>query len=850
MLRDSESPEKIQDIKNKVQVFDQGMRALLTNAANTSKEDLRLAEVSATAVARYKKLDLAVKKNMAPQRKGSVKTPRKQVKKEVGEQQLAKQFKRPPKQRATLKGSLKDRDSRDSPRTVQQQSVPKAKAKAKARPNHTGALPENKAERETVRKIDETLDGYALAHMEANKRNEIEDLLSRYDLSIDAARGLEYRCSFKPISIPGYRCKTLEFLEEFLAKNPGNHLAIFSVERKALGLCCFYIDDLMQLLRVKSRSPTHGALKQLNKEYWDTAHVNAGGITLGGAEILLAIQWADAYAKFKVLLENEMTPEIYASLLKVSTAIVPTKRLGKWRSFTNLIRRQMRNMWGLFVAKLATDIISNCLCAFVLYFSLLNTANLGLSTLFWNACREYVFGWAIQVVHSKLWEIGKEFSIAFFTRICDWVGALLTKLGFGFIGNILQAWLDAFAYHKIGAIGSGASFFITGVLYKLLMSGVMTLFSGTAFGLSGGTLVPIALGALLVTYSRWGSSPSQGTLQLSAVTPQITNFGTVSLLTMLLASENVCQIFGNFANTKVLRWCNTKAKNLITSMLKYSILLTVADMLVFIVRAGYGDKKIWEFYGPTRCELQYDNLLLKEEQKINESVNAAVDKLKAVKQAKQELEELQTQQQNTPSKEFEAQLSAKNEEIQLRTAQYQSTLANLQTPQAGQAAQQVDNPIRVEEFLADKLQLVHDQLVHVQTQTQNPKDLASLNGEILKVQVARTELATQILSKSQTLATIEPERLSDLQKKVEDSTQQLKLDRELFLQAQLLEQESAIEAYNWKKLEMKTNTNSYALVEESKTWRQLVYNFFCPVNPEPGSFCAIGLNTLNRIFNF
>ena len=227
-----------------------------------------------------------------------------------------------------------------------------------------------------------------------------------------------------------------------------------------------------------------------------------------------------------------------------------------------------------------------------------------------------------------------------------------------------------------------------------------------------------------------------------------------------------------------------------------------------------------------------------------------MDKLKAVKQAKQELEELQTQQQNTPSKEFEAQLSAKNEEIQLRTAQYQSTLANLQTPQAGQAAQQVDNPIRVEEFLADKLQLVHDQLVHVQTQTQNPKDLASLNGEILKVQVARTELATQILSKSQTLATIEPERLSDLQKKVEDSTQQLKLDRELFLQAQLLEQESAIEAYNWKKLEMKTNTNSYALVEESKTWRQLVYNFFCPVNPEPGSFCAIGLNTLNRIFNF
>ena len=859
VLRDSEPPEKIQDIKHKVQVFDQGMRALFTNVGNTSKEDLRLAKVSATAVARHKNLDLhnvqinPEKQSVSPERKGPVQTPRKHAKKEF-------------KKKETQRGSSKDTDFSI---TVQRTNVPKVKAKT--RPNETGALPRNKAERETVRKIDEALDGYALAHMEPDKRNEIEDLLFHYDLLIDAARGLEYRCNFKPIPIPGYKWKTLEFLEEFLAKNPGNHLAIFSVEHKGLGLCCFYIDDLIQLLLLKSRSPTYDALKKLDEENWDTVHVKAGGITLSGAEILLAIQWADAYAKFKELIKDGMTPEMHASLLKVSTAIVPKKRLGKWRTYTNLFRRTMRNMWWLFVAKLATDILSNCLCVFVLHYSLFNTAGLSMGALFVNACREYVIGWAIQVVYSEIWKILPKFSIPFLTQIGGWLSTLLKKLDFGISGDIFQAWVQAFASQKGGAVVSGAKFFVTAVFSKLLMSGVTTLFSGTAFAVgvfSAGTLVPIALGALFVTYSRWGSSPSQETLQLSALTPHAANLNAINLLTMQLASEGVCQIVGYFASAKTVRWCNKKSNDFIRSMFKYSIFLTVADMLVFLVRVGYGDKKFWEFYGPTRCELQYDNLLLKREQQMNEAVNGAVEALSEINERRADLAELEHKKPEIPSEQYDAKLSLLNKEINSITAKYESNLAEMQTVQGeqahAQAAPQVDSRLTIEAIVSQKLEKLNDKIDEMQRASGAAVDLLEivpLQQEQAMLQRVATEHVAQNLHQYMAGSTIDPNQLSELQRKLASSIATLKsfegaiatthsrVPHELIRQkrADAVHNINILQKRMGKQKDESKNTEKQTGYELmlSPGWKWPVYQFLCPLNPEPGSVCAIIKASLN-----
>jgi histidinol phosphatase-like enzyme len=475
--------------------------------------------------------------------------------------------------------------------------------------------PQSEAEVEIARDVAEALDGYALASMESSERDGVEKLLERYGLSIDKPRGLEYKCHFKPIVVPGVKTLNRGELESFLENNKAHHLAIFSVEREPDGMACFHIEDLFALLKMRSNSPTDADVQQLKEEYWALAKIDAGGVVLKSGECLQAVEWHAAYMQLKDFLKNDIDPQKCASLLKVSSALVPTKRLGKWRRVSNQIRRFVRHMWDLFAMKLITDLISNTACVVVLTYGFL-AAPRAYSEVMQTALKTYCQGFMLCQVYGAVAYMYNMFAGKIFNTIIGVFTSMLKKLRLDSWVVYAQNSLEAIRQSRtLNAVAAGTTFVFSSLLKKFIIGGFMSGF-GYATGLSTGftiavlspwTLIPIAIGACILAYTTYKGTPDIHVSQsLSDLDP---NMGTFGVFLSFLSTGVGCEMYG-LVNGKKSAWlCNAQMTNTFKRMLNSAVISSVCDLLLLLLRVMNGQDFLAEYFGETRCERLLSGLL-------------------------------------------------------------------------------------------------------------------------------------------------------------------------------------------------------------------------------------------------
>ena len=490
--------------------------------------------------------------------------------------------------------------------------------------------PQSEAEVEIARDVAAALDDYALNSMESSERNQVEDLLYRYNLAIDTSRGLEYKCNFKPIFVPGVKTLTQSELESFLENNKVHHLAIFSVEREPEGMACFFVEDLFALLKTKSNSPTNADVHKFREEYWEMSSIHAGGVSLTAEDCMNALEWHAAYTQLKAIVEKGLSAEQHASLLKVSTAIVPLKRLGKWRRVGNFARYVVRSMWQLIGWKAVSDFFSNVMCVAVLTFGMFANPR-----MFTEAMRTTARAWCEGFLMCQLYELISylmDQAGPYFAKIMDMCMSFLKKMGFANWAAYAGEWLEALKPQSQGskAVVAGVKFVFSAFLKKLLVGGFLSGFTyvtGLTTGVSMAlfstwTIVPIAIGAVIVGYTTY-----KGKVEIpQALSYLDPNMGFIGVMLALLSSGMGCDVFGFVAGKKAARLCNSKLTSFAKSM-NPSIVCTVCDMLLLLARVGYGDTQfLSEYFGETRCERLLSGLLEQDRRIVaatQDAINAA-----------------------------------------------------------------------------------------------------------------------------------------------------------------------------------------------------------------------------------
>ena len=654
-LRKTESPEKIQEIKDKARALEEGLEVLRESAKRTTQEELALVQVATSVVARHKK------KNSEPTKTSS------------------KSAQNPPRStkgstKSSTKGSVKGASQR-SKRSVKNSEVASKKSPAKVFKKDStrelkGVLPKTEAERKIAKQIEEALDGEEMRNMGTEERRAIEVLLAQCGLSIDAPRGLEFRCHFKPILIPGVRTKTQEELNSFLERHPAHHLAIYSIERRQEGLACFHIGDLIEYLKYRSRSDTYTELQKRDEAYWDSANIKVGGVTLDGEEVMRAIDWGESYAKLIEMLSTDMEPETYDILIKVSTAIVPKKRLSRWRSMKNSVWRRIGDMRNLIISNLIADIISNILCVLVLY-NVWTGHGMSLPALVLNAMYEWVMGAIFMIAGVAVRDLVQSYSSGLFSAIWTGITNLFALFGLPKLVVYFNEWFAVFTRQQGNALVSGAKFAANSVLSNLIISGLMGWWNGTGLFVGATALfsywglVPIAIGAVIVTAYQWNYGD---VLELNLMPNIGPNLNAISITLLLLSSEHVCKIFSVLSKS-LARSCNDRLRKFIQTLFFSSIVRAVADVALLLARWRYPGCCPWA--GKTRCELQLDKIMqnqeiirqefeiLKEENtKISQS---AIDTVCEIAQTQLELVTLLETKGSGP--EYDANVDALNKKI-------------------------------------------------------------------------------------------------------------------------------------------------------------------------------------------
>jgi len=476
--------------------------------------------------------------------------------------------------------------------------------------------PQTDQEREIERNLQEALDGYSLSSMEEGERHQIQDLLQEYGLSIDKSRGLEYRCHYKVVPVHG--AKTQAQLESFLDEHKAHHLAIFSVERQPEGLSCFYIEDLIKYIKRVSNTDSDASLQLLSEEYWESTGVTVNGVRFTGAEVLLAVQWGAAYAKLRELLADTSTlPDgMRRSLLKVSSALVPTKRLGRWRTFYNQARGLLRGMWHLIGMKIALDFLSRCACVFALCYGYFGKAR-DFVEVAW-AVSEGFMGMLMCMMQTYVGSILESYIGPALTYALGAFTTALKALGFTHLVTVVSMWVDALKPENIqnkylkGAV-IGGTYAATAILKRIVVGGLMAALNpmsttsvlvGATAVFSTATLLPIAIGAI---FSMYVGNTSMFALPATQLSGGGLNSNIVTILLPALTTGIACDFLGKIFGRKAGKVCSKSASLAVQMFLNYAILNGILDLLKLLVRLTYPE--LVKDYSKTNCELELESLL-------------------------------------------------------------------------------------------------------------------------------------------------------------------------------------------------------------------------------------------------
>ena len=659
--------------------------------------------------------------------------------------------------------------------------------KKTSKPEFEGTLPRTKAEREIAKQMEEALDGDEMRNMDDTKRKQIADLLDEHGLAIDEPRGLEYRCHFKPIFIPGLKTKTQEDLERFLDTNQVGHLAIYSVERHQEGLACFYIEDLIKLLKYRSRSATDADLQKLTEEYWDDSNIRAGGVTLDGGEVVRAIEWGAAYSKLKELITeiaNDMDDDQFRSLMKVSTAIVPKKRVGRYRRLINWVKRTTRYIWEFIAMKLVADLLANVLCVLVLYF-VWTSHGLGLTELMWNAFTQWLYGNVMMFAYVKINELVQQYLGSYLSAIWEFFLTLLRNMGFQWL---LEVCVNVFAsivtVRQGSALVAGVAFAGRSVLTNMIVSGVMSVFTGAGF-MAGATvafsswgLFAVALGAVFVAGNKWAGHDVDFNMM-----PHLgANTGVIGATLLLLSSDKVCQILQPLGKRSV-RMCNQHFKRMLRNALTSSIILAVVDVLVLLMRTQ--NPGFLPGYPKTRCELQFNDLIEQKEQKVQQKQKTAqTELLKANEDSVEALAQITEKNMaierllktKPPSKEFDAELNKLHTEIAEITQRYKSNRNKMES--IWQNLEQSPSKDTIEKMISGKIEQLNTNISKIETEnsfTTNLSELKYLKLDRIKLQ--RMLADHHLLNMDRDLMlknSYNPEHIEGLRGKIDTSASDLK----------------------------------------------------------------------------
>ena len=480
--------------------------------------------------------------------------------------------------------------------------------------------PQTEQERDIERNLHEALDGYSLSSMENGERNSIADLLAPKDLSIDKSRGLEYRCYYKPVPIHG--AKTQAELEVFLDEHKAHHMAIYSVERQPDGLSCFHIEDLIRLLKRESNTVSDVDLQRLTEEYWQSAGITVSGVRFTGTELLDAVQWGAAYSKLREMLADEGALDAAArrSLLKVSSALVPTQRLSTWRRWNNQMQRRMRDMWTFIGRNFVVKFVSSCACVLALWYGSIGKSR-DLTEAVWHVGYENYIGLITLVICPYISSFVIEYAGPALTAAKAAVLSTLKALRIPWLLQIVGMLFEVFEALKpenienktLKAVATGAKFMVTTVLKKMVASGIVvaaTTWSPSAVALSAGavftlpSLLPIAIGALLSAYIGNTSTFEPLAMQVSSGN----KLG--SIVTVLLAAfttDTVCDFIGNLS-TKAGTTCRKYRSSVVKGLMNVTLILGILDLLLLFGRSV--DKELFKSFPKTHCEEYLERLLL------------------------------------------------------------------------------------------------------------------------------------------------------------------------------------------------------------------------------------------------
>lgn len=323
------------------------------------------------------------------------------------------------------------------------------------------------------------------------ERKELENLLESYDLSLDKPRNLQLICDFKQIIIQERITMSAEELRTFTAKHPAHHLAIFSMPRTS-GTLCFYVVDFVSFLR-RAATPhrknelSDQELATITTEQWHELKITNGNNVFTGEEIMMALEWYNAYRRLRGLL-NSMSEEQRKLIIKFADSIKPVKPKGMVAGFfsraARAVKQKLDGIWKLLSAKVLVDIISVVAGTVVFAYALGSVVTAGTlaagTVTFWGAIKMFMLGSLVQQIY-------KVFTDVFSGGQNTWFGYIFSS-----ISNALKLVTPAWVYRVFesckqlftSAKGGGAAAAIVTGFAAVTAVSVQAATPGVLYGLS------------------------------------------------------------------------------------------------------------------------------------------------------------------------------------------------------------------------------------------------------------------------------------------------------------------------------------------------------------------------------
>ena len=358
---------------------------------------------------------------------------------------------------------------------------------------------------------------------------------------------------------------------------------------------------------------TRAQINKVTWAEWDDLHIRSNEVTFTGREVLHAIALEDAYERLLDVLEKTTDVQQLRNLQRLGNSIAPAKKESAWRRVWNLVAREagrrLEKVWRLIGLKMAADILAGFICVLALCYGFSAFAPVELTKTTWlTAVQTFIVGNVATQVFSAFKSVAWPTGIL--KSVVDVVASPFRALGIPWLpeiielvgGVVLGVTANTIALASFAAIG--AAFF----------SGVT---AGFAAGATGATVAAAIVAGPTSLFMANGALISWALVASVTAEVQLRGFGLlvsvldphssgITTLLQVIATGSVCKVFGSIFGIQAGRACKSLESNALIAWTWYSLLYSIFDLCVFLIKMWYPDK----FAGyTTRCESAFTSIL-------------------------------------------------------------------------------------------------------------------------------------------------------------------------------------------------------------------------------------------------